>query len=121
VGSFVSCGNVRRADPAAAGTAAGPQNSSWGYQRIRGELLKLGYRVSAPTIRRVKIPPQSPRANCYAERFVLTARAELTGQTLIFGHRHLRTILTQYAAHCNGRRPPPQPPAPTSATRSSSR
>jgi putative transposase len=52
----------------------------------------------------VKIPPRSPRANAYAERFVLTARTEVTDRMLIFGQRHLRTILAQYEAHYNGRR-----------------
>ncbi len=67
----------------------------------------------------VKIPPRSPRANCYAERFVLTARTEVTDRMLIFGKRHLRTILAEYEAHYNGRRPhlsrqlrPPRPDHP---------
>jgi putative transposase len=68
----------------------------------------------------VKIPPRCPRANCFAERFVLTARTELTDRILIFGERHLRTALAQYSTHYNGRRPhralqlvPPRPDHPT--------
>ena len=58
-------------------------------------------------------------SNGYAERFVLTARTEVTDRMLIFGERHLRLVLAAYAAHYNGRRPhrsrelrPPRPDHP---------
>src|SRR4051812_36486831 len=67
----------------------------------------------------VKIPPRCPRANCFAERLVLTIRTEVTDRMLIFGERHLRTVLAQYSLHYNRRRPhrarqlrPPRPQAP---------
>ena len=50
---------------------------------------------------------------------MLTARTEFTDRMLIFGQRHLRTILAEYEAHYNGQRPhrsrqlrPPQPDHP---------
>jgi hypothetical protein len=55
----------------------------------------------------------------YAERFVLTARTEVTDRMLILGERHLRSVLAEYARHYNGRRPhrsrslrPPRPDHP---------
>jgi putative transposase len=75
--------------------------------------------LAAASIQAVKIPPRSPRANAFAERFVLTALTEVTDRMLIFGQRHLRAILARYEAHYNGPRPhrsrqlhPPQPDHP---------
>ena len=61
--------------------------------------------LASAGIEAVKIPPRSPRANAYAERFVLTARTEVTDRMLIFGERHLRVVMAGYEAHYNGRRP----------------
>jgi transposase InsO family protein len=55
------------------------ENSSWGYFRIRGELLKLGHQVAATTIRSVLlaggIPPARQRSQLTWKQF-LTAHAE---------------------------------------------
>ena len=58
-------------------------------------------------------------SSAYAERWVRTARAEVTDRMLIFGQRQLRTILAQYVTHHNGPRPhrsrqlrPPRPDHP---------
>jgi putative transposase len=122
------------------GVTANP-DGPWTIQQIRNLLIDLGesaagFRflirdragqftasfdavLAGAGIDVAKIPPRSPRANAYAERFVLTARTELTDRMLVFGERHLRTILAQYEAHYNGRRPhrsrhlrPPRPDRP---------
>jgi transposase InsO family protein len=113
----------------------------WTVQQIRNLLMDLGERaagfrflvrdragqftasfdavLAGAGIEAVKIPPRSPRANAYAERFVLTARTEVTDRMLIFGERHLRSVLAEYDRHYNGRRPhrsrglrPPRPDHP---------
>lgn len=61
--------------------------------------------LAAAGIEVVKIPPRSPRANGYSERWVRTARAEVTDRMLITGPRHLRTVLEEYTAHYNQHRP----------------
>ncbi|WP_244366039.1 integrase core domain-containing protein [Streptomyces malaysiensis] len=53
----------------------------------------------------IPTPPQTPRANAFAERWTRTAHTEGTGRLLITGERHLRTVLTRYAQHSNAGRP----------------
>ncbi len=102
------------------GVTANP-DGLWTTQQIRNFLMDLGDRaagfrflirdragqftdsfdavLASAGIQARKIPPRSPRANAYAERFVLTARTEVTERMLIFGERHLRVVMSGYEAH----------------------
>jgi putative transposase len=122
------------------GTTTNP-DSRWTTQQVRNLVIDLGDRVTQfrflirdragqftasfdavladVGIQVIRIPPRCPRANCFAERFVRTLRAELTDRMLIFSQRHLRAVLTEYVRHYNGRRPhracdlrPPRPTHP---------
>jgi putative transposase len=108
------------------GVTAHP-DGAWTVQQARNLLLDLGARatqfrfmvrdragqftdvfdavLAGAGIEVVKIPPRSPAANAYAERWVRTARAEVTDRMLIFGPRHLRAVLDEYVAQYNHHRP----------------
>ena len=128
------------------GTTTNP-DGRWTTQQIRNLVVGLGDRADGfrflirdragqfsasfdavladVGIETIRIPPRCPRANCYAERFVLTARTELTDRVLILSERHLRAVLAEYVQHYNGRRPhrsrelrPPWPTHPAAGLNS---
>jgi putative transposase len=75
---------------------------------------------TAAGIRVLRTPPQTPKANAFAERWISSIRRECTDRLLIFSQRHLETVLKIYESHFNGHRPhralAQQPPAPPPKT-----
>jgi putative transposase len=53
----------------------------------------------------IHIPPGTPVANAFAERWVGTVRRELSDRTLIWNRPHLARLLDNYVAHYNQHRP----------------
>ena len=60
---------------------------------------------AAEDVRIIKTPVRAPRANAIAERFVGTILRECMDRVIIFGRRHLETVLAEYVEHYNSHRP----------------
>jgi transposase len=81
------------------------ENHSWGYMRIQGELLKLGYRIGASAIRRVlkdlRIPPAPNRHTDTPGREQIPAESErpMTGVGYAGDRAHIVQFCVPAAPH----------------------
>jgi hypothetical protein len=61
--------------------------------------------LAAEGVRVIRTPLQAPVANCYAERWVGSARRECLDWLIILGRGHLERVLAEYVDHYNRARP----------------
>jgi hypothetical protein len=80
------------------------ENPRWGYIRLQGELLKLGHRIGASTIRRIlkrhRIPPAPSRRTDTSWRQFLRTQAT---SMLAPSWRHCATLPSRGATSCSRR------------------
>lgn len=57
------------------------------------------------SLRVIRTPVRTPRANAFAERFIGSIRRECLDWMLIVGRRHLEAVLREYLDHYNSHRP----------------
>jgi hypothetical protein len=86
-------------------TEAFPWDGAPGYMirdrdRIYGAVVTR--RLRAMGIRDKPIAPASPWQNGFAERLIGSIRRECLDHVIVLGEAHLRRILKNYAAYCNG-------------------
>src|SRR5260370_25256502 len=55
-------------------------------------------------VQSVKLPPQSPNLNAYAERFVRTIKESCLERMILFGEGSLRKAIHEFIQHCHHER-----------------